>query len=263
MSNLKNINFDDLEFNLYELLNIKNTANKRKIKKSYKKLIIQFHPDKCSDLEENIFYNITLAYQILKDDEIRKKYNIWLNKPNLEKNQIQLKKNFLKESNNMKSYFPSLPQEARINYDKKIKDLEKKHGIIENDNIPLKDKYNSKVYSRHNLKNIKKEKFNNKTQFNNKFIKRKKGQFDNIDNKKSNIICYQMTQISKNYASVKDYNKLYSNESIQNEEYSSLDKAYIMHPELFHDKSVSSKNKLKKYKKQTKKLKNLKFKLKD
>jgi curved DNA-binding protein CbpA len=263
MSNLKNINFDDLEFNLYELLNIKNTADTRKIKKSYKKLIIQFHPDKCSDLEENIFYNITLAYQILKDDKIRKNYDLWLNKPNLEKNQIQLKNNFLKESNNMKSYFPSLPQEARINYDKKIKDLEKKHGIIENDNIPLKDKYNSKVYNRTNLKKIRKEKFNNKTQFNNKFIRKKKGQSDNVDNKKKDIICYQMTQISKNYASVKDYHKLYSNESIQNDEFSSLDKAYLMHPELFHNKSVSSKKKLKKYKKQTKKLKNLKFKLKN
>ena len=43
MSNsLKNINFDDLEFNLYELLNVKNNADKRKIKKSYKKLWNRF-----------------------------------------------------------------------------------------------------------------------------------------------------------------------------------------------------------------------------
>lgn len=263
MSNLKNINFNDLEFNLYELLNVKNNADAIKIKKSYKKLIIQFHPDKCTDLEENIFYNITLAYQILKDKNLKKKYDIWLNKPNSEKSQIELKNNFLKESNNMKSYFPSLPQEARINYDRKIKDLEKKHGIIENDSIPLKDKYNSKVYDRHNLKNVKKEKFNNETQFNNKFIHRKKKQFKNVDNKKKEIICYQMTQISKNYASVKDYNKLYSNESVQNDEFSSLDNAYLMHPELLHNNSVSSKKKLKKYKKQTKELQNLNFKLKD
>ena len=70
---------------------------------------------------------------------------------------------------------------------------------------------------------------------------KKKKQFKNIDNNKKEIICYQMTQISKNYATVKDYNKLYSNESVQNDEFSSLDNAYLMHPELFHDKSVSSK----------------------
>ena len=263
MSNLKNINFNDLEFNLYELLNIKNNTDTKKIKKAYKKLIIQFHPDKCSELEENIFYNITLAYQILKDSNLRKKYDDWLNTPEKEKNQIELKNNFLKESNNMKSYFPSLPQEARISYDKKIKDLEKKHGIIKNDNIPLKDKYNSKINDRHNLKKIKKEKFNNKTQFNNKFIQKKKGNTSNINNKKKEIICYQMTQISKNYASVKDYNKLYSNESVQNDEFSSLDKAYLMHPEIYYDKSISSKKKLNNYNKQTQNLKKLKFKLKD
>ena len=70
------------------------------------------------------------------------------------------------------------------------------------------------------------------------------------------------SELESNYDTiVKDYNKLYSNESVQNDEFSSLDNAYLMHPELFHDKSVSSKKKIKKYKKQTKKLQNLKFKL--
>ncbi len=262
MSNsLKNINFDDLEFNLYELLNVKKNVDKRKIKKSYKRLIIQFHPDKCSELEENIFYNITLAYQILKDDNLRKKYDNWLVKPNNEKNQIELKKNFLKESHNMKSYFPNLPQEARINYNKQIKDLEKKHGIIENDNIPLKKKYNEKLYDRNKMKEVRKEDFKSKIQFNDKFIKRKKNKFVNIIKKKKEIICYEMTQISKHYATVKDYGKLYSNESVQNDEFSSLDNAYMMHPEIFYDKSQSENKKLKKYKKQTKELKNLNFKL--
>jgi curved DNA-binding protein CbpA len=261
-NSLKNINFEDLEFNLYELLNVKKDADKRKIKKSYKKLIIQFHPDKCSELEENIFYNITLAYQILKNDELRKKYDSWLIKPQLEKNQIELKKYFLKESNNIKSYFPNLPQEAKINYDKKVKDLEKKHGIIENDNTPIKDKYNFKVSDRHKMRKVKKEEFRNKIQFNDKFINRKKNTFKNVtQNKKKDIICYEMTQISKQYATVKDYDKLYSNETVQNDEFSSLDKAYMMHPEIFYDKSASSKKKLKKYKKQTKKLQNLNFKL--
>ena len=263
MSNsLKNINFDDLEFNLYELLNVKNNADKRKIKKSYKKLIIQFHPDKCSELEENIFYNITLAYQILKDDDMRNKYDKWLIKPINEKSQIELKNNFLKESHNMKSYFPNLPQEARINYNNQVKNLEKKHGIIENDNIPLKKKYNDKIYNRTTMKNVRKENFRSKNQFNDKFIKRKKDKFTNvIKNKKKEIICYDMTQISKQYATVKDYDKLYSNESVQNDQFSSLDNAYMMHPEIFYDKSVSKKKKLKKYKKQTKELKNLNFKL--
>ena len=262
MSNsLKNINFDDLEYNLYDLLNIKQNSDKKKIKKSYKKLIIQFHPDKCSELEENIFYNITLAYQILKDDELREKYNRWLVKPSNEKNQIELKNHFLKESNNMKSYFPNL-QEAGINYNNQIKNLEKKHGIFKDDNIPLKKKYNDKMYVRNKMKNVRKEIFQNENQFNDKFIKRKKDKFTNvIKNKKKEIICYEMTQISKHYATVKDYDKLYSNESVQNDEFSSLDNAYMMHPEIYYNKKKTGKKKLKKYKKQTKELKNLNFKL--
>lgn len=263
MSNsLKNINFDDLEFNLYELLNVKNNADKTKIKKSYKKLIIQFHPDKCTELEENIFYNITLAYQILKDDKMRNKYDKWLEKPMNEKNQIELKKNFLKESNNMKSYFPNLPQEAIINYNNQVKKFEKKHGILDNYNIPLKQKYNDKMYDRNKMKNLKKENFRSKNQFNNKFIKRKKDKFTNIiKSDKKDIICYDMTQISKQYATVKDYDKLYSNDSIQNDQFSSLDNAYMMHPEIYYDKSQSKNKKIKKYKKQTKELKNLNFEL--
>ena len=91
---LSNIDFDDLKYNLYELLNIKNNASYRKIRKAYKKLIIQFHPDKASKLEEDIFHNISLAYQILKNEEVRMKYDDWL-----------YSKDEYKDLNNLKSGF--------------------------------------------------------------------------------------------------------------------------------------------------------------
>ena len=59
-----NIDFNDLKYNLYKLLNLDSTASPRRIKKTYKKLMLKYHPDKCSELEKEIFYNIALAYKI-------------------------------------------------------------------------------------------------------------------------------------------------------------------------------------------------------
>ena len=39
------------------------------------KIIKTFHPDKNSDLEEDIYYHIILAHQILIDKELRIKYD--------------------------------------------------------------------------------------------------------------------------------------------------------------------------------------------
>ena len=72
------INFSDLKFNLYELLNVPTNSPKNKIKKAYRNLVIQFHPDKNTNVEEEIYYHLTLANQILTSDVLRKKYDTWL-----------------------------------------------------------------------------------------------------------------------------------------------------------------------------------------
>ncbi|KJP87801.1 hypothetical protein AK88_02557 [Plasmodium fragile] len=66
----------------YEILNVESTATVEEIKKSYKKIILQYHPDKNSHLSEeeqkrctNIFRQIQEAYECLVDERRRKWYD--------------------------------------------------------------------------------------------------------------------------------------------------------------------------------------------
>jgi len=63
--------------NYYQRLGVSRHATKDEIKKAYRKLALEFHPDKnkSSDAHEK-FIAINEAYLILYDDEARKKYNV-------------------------------------------------------------------------------------------------------------------------------------------------------------------------------------------
>ena len=65
----------------YKKLNITTQASLLEIKKSYRKLALQWHPDhnKRSDAHE-IFISINQAYLILSDNEARFKYDIEYNR---------------------------------------------------------------------------------------------------------------------------------------------------------------------------------------
>ena len=60
--------------NLYEILEINETANIDEIKKSYRKLALKYHPDKCGDEEK--FKEISNAYQVLSDPIQKKLYDM-------------------------------------------------------------------------------------------------------------------------------------------------------------------------------------------
>jgi len=64
----------------YDILQINKNASKEEIKKSYKKLALQYHPDKNKD-EDAIdkFKEIAEAYDTLNDDEKRKNYDMFGN----------------------------------------------------------------------------------------------------------------------------------------------------------------------------------------
>jgi curved DNA-binding protein CbpA len=63
--------------NHYKTLQVYRYASKEEIKKAYRKLALQWHPDKNKSPDaHNKFIEINEAYLILSDDEARVKYNI-------------------------------------------------------------------------------------------------------------------------------------------------------------------------------------------
>src|SRR5919109_2692384 len=62
----------------YEVLGIPRSANKEEIKNSYRKLALQYHPDRNkSPGAEEKFKEISEAYAVLSDDEKRKRYDTY------------------------------------------------------------------------------------------------------------------------------------------------------------------------------------------
>ena len=60
--------------NYYEILELNDNCTKEEIKKSYHRLCLKYHPDKCNDLKSNEkFKDIVDAYEILYNEESRKK----------------------------------------------------------------------------------------------------------------------------------------------------------------------------------------------
>merc|ERR1719334_367812 len=64
----------------YKILGVKRSASKRDISKAYKKLAMQWHPDKFQGEEEKKaaekkFMDIAAAKEVLTDEEMRQKYD--------------------------------------------------------------------------------------------------------------------------------------------------------------------------------------------
>jgi DnaJ family protein C protein 3 len=66
------------EKNYYKILSVPRNAQLKEIKKSYRELALQWHPDKnAEDKEraEQMFQDISEAYEVLSDKELREKYD--------------------------------------------------------------------------------------------------------------------------------------------------------------------------------------------
>jgi molecular chaperone DnaJ len=62
----------------YEVLGVPKTANKDEIKNAYRKLALQYHPDRNKAAgSEDKFKEISEAYAVLSDDEKRKRYDTY------------------------------------------------------------------------------------------------------------------------------------------------------------------------------------------
>jgi curved DNA-binding protein CbpA len=136
------MNFDNLKFNLYEILNIAHDASENKIKKAYKNLIFNFHPDKNSNAEEEIYLHIIEANKILSNKETRKEYDNFLNKKSEDHN--ELKNNFKKKLNNQPI---TNKEDAKRMFEEKINELNIKHNIPTSDN-DIKKNYDKMLRER-------------------------------------------------------------------------------------------------------------------
>ena len=58
--------------NFYEILGVTESATQDEIKKAYRKLAVEHHPDKGGN--EETFKKISQAYDTLGDDEKRRQY---------------------------------------------------------------------------------------------------------------------------------------------------------------------------------------------
>lgn len=72
---INNFNYYPNKKNLYEILEVSQKATKTDIKKSYKKLILKYHPDKNNQGTSEKFLEIKNAYDILYDDNARELYD--------------------------------------------------------------------------------------------------------------------------------------------------------------------------------------------
>ena len=70
-------------------------------------------------MEEDIFYNITLAYQILSNKIQRLKYDNYLKNKDSQKTSYELKNNFNNMRNVVDNYVPNTRRDASIQYQNK------------------------------------------------------------------------------------------------------------------------------------------------
>lgn len=251
------INFEQLKFNLYDLLAVPNDAPEKKIKKSYRKLIIKFHPDKNNLIDEEIYNHLTLANQILTDPNLRSKYDEWLRSSLEESAGHDTLKNNFKSSNDLNST-STMPNEAKLNYYEKKKLLDEKHGILNLNEDSTINKYNLKkkeleesILIENNIKN-KKEfdyKFDNfKSDNNNQQIIKSTA--------KQDIMEYNGEILGDQYLSITNYDLLYSDDNVQSSNYSSLDRAFKLQPKIEYQE-VNITQKMKEYKNLSDDLSNL------
>ena len=235
------IDFNTLKYNLYEILNVDINDDEKKIKKKFINVIKNFHPDKNSELEEDIYYHIILANQILLNKKNREKYNNFIS--NTSEMFYELKNNF-KKFNNNNLLFNNTNND---NFNKKCKELDN-NNFFNDDNEPINIKYDNFIKNRNNISiNYDSEIINNNI-FNNKFINKKENNNNNL-----NIIEYLPYELvhDNKFTYIDNINKLYIEDTVISDKFSSLDKAFILQPNIDYKDIKSYKEKIEDYNNKT------------
>ena len=111
----------------YDTLNVSRNASEKEIKKQYRILAKQFHPD-INPSAINVFKEIVEAYDVLSSSKKRKEYDLLVKKAELEeRNQLTLYK-----ENNVYN------QATQSSYDRSIENIEKLNTLVCNEIEKLK-----------------------------------------------------------------------------------------------------------------------------
>lgn len=111
----------------YDTLNVSRNASEKEIKKQYRILAKQFHPD-INPSVINVFKEIVEAYNVLSSSKKRKEYDLLVKKAELEEhNQLTLYK-----ENNVYN------QATQSSYDRSIENIEKLNTLVCNEIEKLK-----------------------------------------------------------------------------------------------------------------------------
>lgn len=214
------IDFNNLKYNLYELLNISEDANKHQIKKQFIKIIKNFHPDKNSELEEDIYHHIILAHQILINSESRFKYNNYINNKAL--TYLELKDSYNKNKNKIYTTdkFDNIENNLNISHGYNIDKYQEDQESVINKFTKLKN--NNNIYQ------IPKEKFNSMNDFNLTFSNKNNTSIVEYTSP-SELSNYIIGEI---YTNINDIDKLYIEDTIESSKFTSLDKAYNLLPNI-------------------------------
>lgn len=96
--------------NFYKILGVEKTADDKEIKKAYRKLAREYHPDRNpgDKKAEKMFLQISEAYEILSDKEKKEIYDKKLNNPDESSNDSGMKSNYnAKQSSQTSNFNPA------------------------------------------------------------------------------------------------------------------------------------------------------------
>jgi curved DNA-binding protein CbpA len=252
------IDFETLKYNLYQVLGIETKASETKIKKAFRNLILNFHPDKNNNTEEEIYYHIITANQVLTNTENRKKYDEFLNK--LQDSHDNLKSKFNKIHNEKQK-----SDESELKkFNTKFSELEEKHLSYFNETDKTMDAYSKLLKNRKKTIKIPKEDIKSNNDFNAKFENRiSTGDFFNDQiipvSEKMEL---STVNVNDNYTSLDiAFNNLYiDGGGINTSKFSSLDSAFkIQQINLKEFKEVNIKEAMESYKNETNNLSSINY----
>ena len=156
------VNFDNLDFNLFSVFGLDSTCSEKDIKKNYKKLLVFYHPDKNKNNQQatEMLYKINLSYKILSNPEHRVLYENYIKWKHGDHHN-NFKNTFVEKDNKIQKKFKNMKEINEF--------MNKKHGIgnieeqvltqqdISNRVSVLKNDRNSVVIEKKHFKSMEEE----------------------------------------------------------------------------------------------------------